>query len=1076
MKLSNKIGIVAKYVFALMIVFVLASLTISVKAYPDAEYHDEVASGVYTIQAHAYQQSMVFSNLTGYFYIFTPATNFAYVAYDTSGNYITGGNLMTDPFNEYPNKIDFSCDITPDGLRMYVALNIKKGSSGAWDNETRIWYCTFDTSSPVGSGYGDIQVLSTTTIERADFPSAGWEFSHVDIAVPPDGYPVISQWYRTNGASPYDCVLIPSTTQWGFTYDKTKYAQISTINTGEGWGMIGFTSTVTVGLSHWGTNGVSGYYSSGGISADDEALFVIEDTSVFATSGYTGANFNGYNHYTSFSKPTDASLNQYVNVLGSYEKDYVFAWTERLYSGNTRMYVSYYNRTATNSTIWIQEELTGVDMHYWVGFATNDRDAINMFWTNETALTDQGHPIQRAIWNATSGSFQNQGTLSWFRNSNTMANITLDNIQELSFGNQYGLEWTRNNATVSCMAYENSIEMLWFYLDPYFLYQGLVPTVTNGTFTDSEGNSLSAGDWLYEGEIYEFSFDVNNETEAGYFNFTDGDALILIEWNKTTNRVTTNQDSQENKISIVDYHYEDDHWNISFTLGEGIDDKISVDFLWWAQNIYRNLTASGNYVLGLNIYNLGGFTLDRTIVNNAGFYEYGHPLEVWSRYDAGTSYANTSQVYRHLQWWHSQFALNVSDTNVFDSYANTGDVEIHFEYLENGTWQDLIYLQFDIANGAVDAGGVGGNGKAWVRISWNWYARNGTGIMESVKNGNFFVYPDCGDDVTAPMSTAQFWVDLWVDQTNNSRAVGGNFNPYYYGMEQGGFLFWSDWKPLISNNTYAQITAPLRDSTGETIQADQMELLRVSTWVITGSASDTQIWSIEDFKNQDYLLASGRMRGIDKPPIVETLVVDMASSGFLSGLRKAIANLGRTIINALAGAWKTSIGLIDTILEYLGFGEGVFSSLVYVLGEMLDVFNLIVAEFENLITYALSSVTELLRLVVAVAGRIIFTANLFVTTILSFYNAFVSLFTGGWSNVGNIWTQYDILSWVQLFLVAIFPFWELDRISRSDNPLGTVKGDVETIWGLITGVLKVFVFLWDLIQGLFNLIMNIIRG
>jgi len=1042
-----------------------------VGGYPEVEKQIELASGVgiQDIQALPFQDHSVFSPATNLFYNFYVSSEGLRCAIvDKFGN-IFDNQLILDNSGFYWGGLqDFSVDIHHLGWKVYLIIKLNAGNSALTANgdEFRVYYMAINDETKT------LDVLDVETVENADQTNPNWRPSLVDIAVQKDGSILVGMTVRPVGS--YLAVIYPSEGDTGFNYDKTKYQTSDDLFFNELATNPPNDYYHSLALTSYGETGAGIYIAIFEVSnmwTKNEAIFRIENVTRFYTNGYEDANFHAEGSITQWSKPDDTSW--YIDIVGNYAGTYLVATTQRENGGTSYCYSRYWNATSDTTQTRTIDSVAVNDVSYFCALSTNERDALNAIYFNDTNLDF----AYQAKYNQTSASWQNEIDLITWQNSESGAPIDLDNIREVSTGNNFALvmQGTKEPATPQAIIYQNSVEWAYYYLDDYkgeFPYE---PNLENNTLVDSNGNSLSTGDWLLEGEIYTFRFDTNNATESGYIQFDDDDATIRIEFNETTNRVTLDRDLEENKISILDYETVNDSWNITFSLGEGIDDNLDVDFSFSVENFYHNVTISGTYIPNLKIYNLGGFTFDRTISNTGGFYPYGHPLEAWSQYNGSSSWVNTSQVYRKLQWWHSQFALDVSDNDVFDTKENTGDVEIHLQYLENGIWQDIIYVSFDIVNGAVDPSGAGA-GKAWVDIAWNWYGRNDAGNMASVRNGYFVAYPDCGDDVSSDATTLQLWADLWLDRANNSKAVGGSLNPYYYGMDETGWLLFNSWRPIITNTTFGTVTIPLRNSTGSVIQADQMDLMRISTWVITGSNLDTNVWAVRDFKNQDYLLAEGRLRGIDKPPIVEPIVIDMPSSGFLSGLRKAINALGQTLINALAGAWKSSLGLIDTILEFLGFGEGVFSSLIYVLGEVLDIFDLIIAEFEDIINYAINSITDLLSLVVAVGGRVVFTVNMFVSTILSFYNALVSLFTGGWGNVGDIWGSYDILSWLQLFLVAIFPFWEMDRISKSQNKIGVIKEDVETFIGALTGIMRVFLILWGLIQSLFNLIMNIIRG
>jgi len=1054
MKLSKKFAIIA--LFAVMVQSVGFSYGLN---YPELEVQLELVNNSDDYLGMVYQDHAVFSNRTNLHYeVYPEGTNLVYDAVDRFGNrIIEGATIILDAGGTWGVKHDYSLDIHPQGDKVYMVIGLQSGDSGlnTWKDNAYVYYMAINENTNA------LDVLSSDEIDTVWNNDERW----FDIAVTGEGYQAVTYSYdgHHGAISTSDGLTNWNDAQKDFIDDL--YISETGYNPAN-------TNPHYVCISNYDTNGISFYWANRQDANnwwERQALFTLYNLTTWNLNGYQSANLDIQQGFTQWIYPAFGYTPTYdtFDIVGDYGGKMVYWINSRDAGANNEFYVRWYNGTS-DTTGSKTIESTGTASTTWRGYLwDNARGSANLVWTNSTNI--QNWNISK--WNHTSGTFDDSIYFMTTKNSNTDTPITLDVWNEFQTGSNFVLDWTTEKANPATISYENSLEWGWFYLDNYTGYFPYDPILENQTIV-----GLEAGNWLFEGEIYVFSFDVNNQTEAGYIRFDDDDTTIQINFNETTNRVTVDlSEDEENKISIIDYSNINDHWNITFTLGEGIDDCLDVDIDYWVENFYHNVTLTGAYLHDLKIYNLGGFTFDRTVSNTGGFYSYGHPLEAWSQYNGSSSYVNTSQVYRKLQWWHSQFALDVSDNDVFDTLENTGDVEIHLQYLEDGVWQDVIYVSFDIVNGAVDPSGAGA-GKAWVNIAWNWYGRNDAGNMASVRNGYFVAYPDCGDDVSSDATTLQLWADLWLDRANNSKAVGGNLSPYYYGMDETGWLLFNSWRPIMTNTTFGTVTIPLRNSTGSIIQADQMDLMRVSTWVITGSNLDTNPWAVRDFKNQDYLLAQGRLRGIDKPPLVETLVIDMPSSGFLSGLRKAINALGQTIINALAGAWKTSIGLIDTILEFLGLGEGIFSSLVYAVGEMLQLFEVIIANFGALVQYAVDNIISVITLVIAVAGKLVFMVVEFVEIILVFYNAVVQLFTGGWNNVGNLWNDLDILSWLQLFFVCIFPFYEYNRIAESDHPLETMKDDANTLWNILTAILRVTYFLWEIMQSIWSLIINIVRG
>jgi hypothetical protein len=485
----------------------------------------------------------------------------------------------------------------------------------------------------------------------------------------------------------------------------------------------------------------------------------------------------------------------------------------------------------------------------------------------------------------------------------------------IASGSKTVLEWIDGTSSFTL---RNNTNHLWSIYDAVYFANIEYTEVFNETIDPVSGSGRGDCDYLFMGEMYEYTASYNN-TNYFKFWFRDGGYdNITITYNYTSNELSIN-DLNDFIIGINDFTAtERDTFldvSIKFTLGKNIIDKDNVQFY----SYHSNDTYNNTETLGIikHIYNLGG-AMSYEFINDAGKVTGGDVFEIYSQYNTSFSVADAESAYRRLQHVHIQASLDVEDNDVFDTKVNTGIYKFGIRICENNSWVDQYYCQIDIVNGAVDKGGVLSNGKAWIVYDVQWFAINASGVETQIKQDFVTAYPDCGDEVNNPVTTSKFWVDLWFSKYNYSTVIAGRFSPYYYGMDQTGFILWTDWSPIMFNETSSMFFYTNYDSNGNIRKTTDVEMVKVFARIETAVNTDTNLWSLRNYEIFDIETAHDRMSGIDTPVFEPVKVADMPSGGFVAPIVKAIQSIGNIIWSGALGFIKILIGAIDSLLQYVG--------------------------------------------------------------------------------------------------------------------------------------------------------------
>jgi len=661
----------------------------------------------------------------------------------------------------------------------------------------------------------------------------------------------------------------------------------------------------------------------------------------------------------------------------------------------------------------------------------NEREKFVVLWANETSGYSYYY---RSEFNITSLSFSEKQFCFETINPDTGFPSTIGK-NEMIGNNEFSLSY--NDVTIGSIVYIDSTVTGWFFIDTEGSFTPPSSSFQEPTEIKNEANLWNQtydneyGYWLFKGEKYSISYNISNTVNESYIELKDYEHIIRF-WRIDKSRYNTtiiggrtfDKDNVARLISVEETECGNYTCiTMNFILGENIIDvqKRNVAYGYYENNTLTTKETSLKY----SIYNLGNI-MEYEFINDASRISGGDVFEIQSQYNGTFSTAEAKMKIRRLQHVKLQYSLNVPNV-VYDTQENTGKVIMGIRALINQSWVDLMYSSYYIAKGAVDSGGSG-SGKAFVILNNIWYARDKNGTVSAIKDGELLsAYPDCGDDVTSNVQTMKMWFDVWFNKANSSTIIGGRINSYYYGMEEGGFMLWTNWKPVESNNTYSMGFTDLRNPNGNVIPCSIIELMEFYVKLETASSGDTNLWKLTDYQIVEIRKAQDRMQGINTPDYEPTKIIDMPSGGFVAPIVTAIQSIGSLIWSGAFTFMKIIVVSIDSFLVWFGLPDGLFSSLLnFIMISSITIFSWI----ETMIEYTvqiLSIFTQLINGLLAYIDYIISGIVWLIVWVLPIpihvITFLVAIITSGtWTYMGYTW---DFSQWSDITNAfwEIAPYW-----------------------------------------------------
>jgi hypothetical protein len=663
--------------------------------------------------------------------------------------------------------------------------------------------------------------------------------------------------------------------------------------------------------------------------------------------------------------------------------------------------------------------------------------------------------------------FSHNGSGAWVNDTAVAFLATPDQavaniINPAIAGTVVGFNWYANNTD----GFWNSTGIITFNIS-------MVVSYINTTVTTDSG--LAIGGWMFEGEIYHFTSYVIGATEF-YLNFSDGQHEIRLNYDNYTQQlyITAGErfvigDIFTNYTLIGAVQRLD--WR--FIPDINIVDAENVTVNWYVHNDIIPDTITGDTGIYFNIYNLGGFTYYYTTGNGTRTIG-GHPFEIMATNGTGGSssdWIRAEQIYRKLQSVHFLIELDLDfewdDPNgEFDQVGGIGDFTIGIDYYLNDSWRqgwfvELYPSQYDVGHHD------GANDHNWVKWGVNWYNYNATLDAWNAKRIDYIYSNNWGYEHENYVpdyhnrTSSQIWVDLWFDKTNASTTVAGQVNAYYHGVREQGSAWWFGYgvfTPMQSESGNSQFLDDLYDHEGNITNVLQYELMKL--WVEVDKDAepvdgDDETYRIAGIQDMHIGLAVDRMEGIDQPTFVQTKILDMPQTGFISAIKNAINNLSKLIWGGAFQFIQLIMGAAGSFMEAIGLGE-LWNAFGVVLDQMAQFTVELLSELSVAFTNTALLLTQLTNMVSLTIGRYVYFITAFIGSIIAWYQGIIQMFTGGGIFSIDVWTGLSIEDWFGLAM-NLFPIWWLNRLGNSDDLFSTLRDDVSFAASITTGVFKFFI-------------------
>jgi len=568
--------------------------------------------------------------------------------------------------------------------------------------------------------------------------------------------------------------------------------------------------------------------------------------------------------------------------------------------------------------------------------------------------------------------------------------------------------------------------------------------------------ALDADNWVFaETKYYTFNMTFKHTSnwtliDTMRIDFMDGSDWIKIQYRISTERymVTSGDDKVVIRIisagntSITDYRLV---FGVYFT--KNIIDAYDVDIWAWA-----NSTIGGEYYDLIepdyfNIYNLGGRTQYKTIGDPAlsSHPTRGDPFNLIVT-GSGNGDIEVNVTYRNLQEISLLTKLIIPSNYITSGYSTDWIADYGFYYYANGSWTLGWTAQLNIEDGSVATKNF------WVKIRCDWFRGDG-GLVGTDYFSSFYK--------PGTVSGTSVWVDLWFSNTNSSTVGAGRVSAEYYGMQDAApwWGFWySDWGPLLSNQTMSYYEMALLDSTGAVINTKDIELVKVYSRLHKNSDSS---YSVETKAPEvfDRKIARGDFTGIPTPPFVPPKVMDMPQGGMFGLLQTFLFSIVAAITQALMPSFSLAAGVLDALFAWAGWPGG-FTQLsgwiITLAGFMVSAMGWAITLLTSLFSFFTITVPAFLYIVTEALGT-------YVNMITMFWGYFTGLFGTGF----DLWNDFGGSQWVTIGII-IYPLYLL--LLWTEHGLTPVMAHLEFWGGLIMGLINLAISLaglvWSFISGL----------
>lgn len=411
-----------------------------------------------------------------------------------------------------------------------------------------------------------------------------------------------------------------------------------------------------------------------------------------------------------------------------------------------------------------------------------------------------------------------------------------------------------------------------------------------------------------------------------------------------------------------------------------------------------------------------------------------------------TGTATSTAAYRKLQHIQIRHSIAIPQGEAATVEPGEGYVEWGIDYCDpSHVWVTNGWsVRIGILGGVVD----GDNN--YVELGVNWYIRGSLEASDTLYV--FWEGWEGGNDWFT------FYVDLWFNQINGSRVVGGRVTSYYYGMHDSSIpwlRWWSgtDWSPMFMDQASASFFHVLEDSSGNVISSQALDLMKVRGKVWRSNNNLYQ-WLLRNFDTFQPTQVSytGKMQGVPTPDKEGTLTPDINTPGFqgilYSGFMIGMSRLAQDIARASWGLWTFFVGALDTIAAYFG-APNFFSNLVSIL---YSGFLWVAQGFLYIVTF----MTSVLIFTTATLASILSGFAQGITIWVGMWGTFWWVIQGMGGAGVDIITVMNLPMWFELFLVAypmyLVYLWDKEGGGAVQDHLQFIFGILQMIGGGLLGI------------------------
>jgi len=616
--------------------------------------------------------------------------------------------------------------------------------------------------------------------------------------------------------------------------------------------------------------------------------------------------------------------------------------------------------------------------------------------------------------------------------------------------------------------------------------------------TDMEG----CGDWVFANQRYyhfEGTFNYPNYTHLVNMkmNFTDGANWISLLYNQSSEEYLVDSTPGDVINSGTPYHTHPDNDTIVVTFPiyfkSGILDAYDVD-VWMYSDDDLGASTGWNMIAAdyFNIYNLGGKA--EYDFNGAGKQTPAGDV-FYLQVTNATDYARANVTFRKMQHAHILFGINVNETLQGDELKEVKDynagfqVEVAFWYCDpDDVWVKGLSVVIDIIGN--DVSEVSSN---WVDIHWRirWYDAQGILLRTDDMSSYNHAFVNDGEDPTGnPLSW--MWVDMWYNNINGSRVIGGRVTSYEIGIWEHAWWAGGSYSYGWGNVTQSMCFTDLKAHDGDIISSAQLDLMKLSFNLtkpaVGASAYTIRLSDFDIFTVKRIIPAQGDMLGIDTPSseFEPTKKPDLPAGGFLGGISAMLRGIGGFFVAALAGAAGIFISAVDGILSTFGFGTHTFSDLMSVISALVTNLGIWTGYVATQISNMISFIGYVIIWVVTFIQYVMSTIIWFGTNALYLFvfplQMLAAFFTGGkftlpFSSIeadfaGSFPVVSAFLAITPIFTLIFFMQWFIQ------DGIFAIPGKVISIFNttrlLFDAMFWIFRFVWNLIVSLINFIKGFI--